>query len=50
MWGNKAAGVRVTLAGAEPAAVKALILGAWRRRAPKSLQAGYDSALSSSSR
>jgi hypothetical protein len=40
MWGNKAAGVRVTLAGADPAVVKALILAAWRRRAPKSLHAG----------
>ena len=50
MWGNKAAGVRVTLARAEPAAVKALILAAWRRRAPRSLQAGYDSVPSSSSR
>jgi len=40
MWGSKAAGVRVTLAGAEPAVVKALILAAWRRRAPKSLHGG----------
>lgn len=39
MWGNKAAGVRIALAQAEPAVVKALILAAWRRRAPKSLQA-----------
>jgi hypothetical protein len=39
MWGNKATGVRIALAQAEPAVVKALILAAWRRRAPKSLQA-----------
>jgi hypothetical protein len=39
MWGNKAAGVRVMLADAEPSVVKTLILAAWRRRAPKSLQA-----------
>jgi hypothetical protein len=40
MWGNKASGVRVTLAKAQPAVVKALMLAAWRRRAPKSLQVG----------
>jgi hypothetical protein len=37
-WGSKVAGVRVSLASAEPSVVKALILGAWQRRAPKSLR------------
>jgi hypothetical protein len=37
-WGSKVAGVRVTLAGAEPTVVKALILAAWQRRAPKRLR------------
>lgn len=36
-WGSKVAGVRVTLAGAQPSIVKALILAAWQRKAPKRL-------------
>lgn len=39
MWGNKVAGVRITLAEAIPAVVKGLIFSAWQRKAPKSLQA-----------
>ena len=38
VWGSSVTGVRVTLAGAEPAVVKALILAAWRHKAPKILR------------
>ena len=38
-WGNKVVGVRVLLAGAPAATVKALLENAWRRKAPKSLLA-----------
>jgi hypothetical protein len=43
MWGAKAIGVRITLAPAAPAVVKALILAAWQSKAPKRLQAGAGS-------
>jgi hypothetical protein len=36
-WGKKVVGVRVTLAKAPAALVKALLANAWRRKAPKSL-------------
>ena len=36
-WGNKLSGVRVSLRDADPAAVKALVEAAWRRKAPKRL-------------
>lgn len=35
-WGKKAVGLRVELAGAKPAVVRALIFEAWRAKAPKS--------------
>lgn len=38
VWGSAVTGVRVTLAGAEPAVVKALILAAWQHKAPKRLR------------
>ena len=38
VWGSSVTGVRVTLADAEPAVVKALILAAWQHKAPKSLR------------
>lgn len=38
VWGSSVTGVRVTLAGAEPAVVKALILAAWQHKAPKTLR------------
>lgn len=38
VWGTSVTGVRVTLAGAEPAVVKALILAAWQYKAPKTLR------------
>lgn len=37
-WGSKVVGVRVTLASAEPSVVRALILAAWQRKAPKRLR------------
>jgi hypothetical protein len=37
-WGGKAVGVRVSLAQAEPHAVKALVRSAWEHKAPKALQ------------
>ncbi len=39
-WGKKVAGIRVALATAKPAAVKALLRQAWSRKAPKGLAAG----------
>jgi hypothetical protein len=38
VWGSSVTGVRVTLADAEPAVVKALILAAWQHKAPKTLR------------
>jgi hypothetical protein len=38
VWGSSVTGVRITLAGAGPAVVKALILAAWRHKAPKALR------------
>jgi hypothetical protein len=38
-WGKKVLGVRVTLAKAPAALVKALLANAWRRKAPKGLLA-----------
>ncbi len=38
-WGKKVAGIRVALATAKPAAVKALLRQAWSRKAPKRLAA-----------
>ena len=37
LWGQKAAGVRVSLAKAAPEVVFALVRNAWERKAPKSL-------------
>jgi hypothetical protein len=37
-WGKKVVGLRVALAGAEPAVVKQLIRFAWQNKAPKSLK------------
>jgi hypothetical protein len=37
LWGGKVAGIRVTLAAAQPAVVKSLLLASWRYKAPKSL-------------
>jgi hypothetical protein len=34
-WGEKVCGVRILLARAKPAAVKELLMQAWRRKAPK---------------
>ena len=36
-WGKRLSGVRVSLADAEPAMLKALVEAAWRRKAPKRL-------------
>jgi len=36
-WGKKVVGVRVTLAKATPAVVRAMLQNAWRRKAPKAL-------------
>lgn len=38
LWGEKVAGLRVTLAKAKPQIVNALIRQAWENKAPKSLQ------------
>ena len=38
-WGKKVVGVRVRLADAPPAVVKALLANAWRRKAPKAILA-----------
>ncbi len=38
-WGARLACVVVTLSAAEPALVRELLTGAWRRKAPKSLAA-----------
>jgi hypothetical protein len=40
LWGSKVVGIRVSLPQAVPSAVKALVLQAWRSKAPKSLQGG----------
>ncbi len=37
IWGKKIWGVRVRLAKAKPPFVRALLTGAWRRKAPKAL-------------
>lgn len=37
LWGGKAVGVRVALAGADPHAVKALVRSAWQNKAPRTL-------------
>lgn len=39
MWGSKVVGLRITLAAAKPAVVKALVQKAWVKKAPKSLLA-----------
>ena len=36
-WGKELRGVRVSLAGADPTIVEALLRAAWRRKAPKRL-------------
>jgi len=36
-WGKKVVGVRVILAKADAAVVKAMLANAWRRKAPKAL-------------
>jgi hypothetical protein len=41
-WGAKLAGVSVTLAAADHAAVAELLEQAWRRRAPRALIMAYD--------
>jgi hypothetical protein len=41
VWGSSVTGVRVTLASAEPAVVKALILAAWQHKAPKALREAH---------
>lgn len=38
IWGGKAVGLRIALAGASPAVVKDLLRKAWTGKAPKSLQ------------
>lgn len=43
-WGGKVVGLRVVLAKAEPAAVKSLLLQAWRRKAPRALLAKVQTA------
>lgn len=37
-WGERVAGVRITLAKAKPGMVKRLLTQAWMRKAPKSLR------------
>lgn len=37
LWGSKVCGIRIQLASAKPAAVKALVRSAWEAKAPKSL-------------
>jgi hypothetical protein len=41
-WGQKLAGVKVLLAGADPERVRELLEESWRRRAPTSVVAAYD--------
>lgn len=43
-WGGKVVGVRVMLSKAPAPAVKALVLQAWRHKAPKSLLGGKGAA------
>ena len=38
-WGKKVCGLRVLMAKADPAVVQSLVKAAWRRKAPKTLQA-----------
>jgi hypothetical protein len=42
LWGQKVSAVAVTLADAEPEVVRDMLTDAWRRRAPKRLQAAVD--------
>ncbi|WP_299575775.1 hypothetical protein [uncultured Williamsia sp.] len=42
LWGQKVSAVAVALADADPGVVRDMLTDAWRRRAPKRLQAGYD--------
>lgn len=42
MWGRRLSAVAVDLAAADPALVRELVTDAWRRRAPRSLQASFD--------
>ena len=42
LWGGKVVGVRVALATAQPAAVRALVEQAWLRKAPLTLRAQRD--------
>ncbi|NGY04843.1 MmcQ/YjbR family DNA-binding protein [Solimonas terrae] len=42
MWGARAAGLRIALAAARPAAVSALLRKAWTHKAPKRLQGALD--------
>lgn len=39
LWGGKVVGLRIALASAQPAVVKALVRQAWARKAPKALVA-----------
>ena len=39
LWGGKAVGLRIALAPAKPAAVKALVTKAWMNKAPKTASA-----------
>lgn len=41
-WGKKLAGVEVTLASADRAAITELLEQGWRRRAPRALIEAYD--------
>jgi hypothetical protein len=43
-WGGKVVGVRIALAQAEAAVVKALIRSAWEHKAPKALQAAQQAS------
>lgn len=44
MWGSKVVGLRIALAEAKPAVVKALMQKAWAKRAPKALLAAARTA------
>jgi len=41
-WGQKLDGVKVTLAGSDPALVNELLITAWRQKAPKKLVAEWE--------